>query len=121
MSQLLGSGPWSRPSSGWDLFASRTVVVAISLVIGATRAPVDARALRRHPAVTKRGQMIGGPRIAHLIWNPILEFGCPMPATMLRARRLQAEDAHAHRSVADGELAECGSHRMRPARSRRAR
>jgi hypothetical protein len=48
----------ARPSSGEDLFASRPVVVANSLVIGATRAPAFGDDIH---AVAKRGQMIGGP------------------------------------------------------------
>jgi hypothetical protein len=48
-----------RPSSGWDLFASRIVVVVKSLVIGATRAPALIDGIL---AVDKRGQMTGGRR-----------------------------------------------------------
>jgi hypothetical protein len=46
-----------RPSSGEDLFSSRTIVVATSLVIGATRATAFSVRIR---AFAKRGQMIGG-------------------------------------------------------------
>jgi hypothetical protein len=49
----------SRPSSGWVLFASRTVVVATSFVIGATRAPALIDGI---PAIDKRGQMTGERR-----------------------------------------------------------
>ena len=48
----------ARPSSGWCYFASRPVVVATSLVIGATRAPAFGDGIL---AVAKRGQMTGGP------------------------------------------------------------
>ena len=47
----------ARPSSGWCYFASRPVVVATSLVIGATRAPAFGDGIL---AVAKRGQMTGG-------------------------------------------------------------
>jgi hypothetical protein len=48
----------SRTSSGEDLFASRPLVLATSLVIGATRAPAFGDGIH---AVAKRGQMTGGP------------------------------------------------------------
>ena len=47
-----------RPSSGEYLFASRPVVVATTLVIGAPRAPAFGDGIL---AVAKRGQMTGGP------------------------------------------------------------
>ena len=52
---LPSGGP--RTSPGEDLFASRPIVVATSLVIGATRAPAFSARIR---AFAKRGQMTGG-------------------------------------------------------------
>ena len=53
------SAEWGgSASSGWCYFASRPVVVATSLVIGATRAPSFGDGIF---AVAKRGQMTGGP------------------------------------------------------------
>jgi hypothetical protein len=48
----------SRASSGEDFFASRPVVVATTMVIGAPRAPVFGDGIH---AVAKHGQMTGGP------------------------------------------------------------
>jgi hypothetical protein len=47
-----------RPSSGKGLVASRTIVVATSMVVGATRAPAFGARVR---VFAKRGQMTGGP------------------------------------------------------------
>ena len=46
-----------KPSSGQGFFASRTIVIATSLVSGATRAPVLIDGIL---AVDKHGQMTGG-------------------------------------------------------------
>jgi hypothetical protein len=52
------------------LFASRHMVVTISTVVGATRAPRSSARIR---AFAKRGQMTGGPgtrSIKNLSWGP---------------------------------------------------
>ena len=63
-----GSEAWSRPSSGQDFFASRTVVVVNLLVTGATGASPFIDGIL---AVDKRGQMIRGSEGARLNNNLI--------------------------------------------------
>jgi len=64
----VGSEAWSRPSSGQDFFASRTVVVVNLLVTGATGASPFIDGIL---AVDKRGQMIRGSEGARVNNNLI--------------------------------------------------
>jgi hypothetical protein len=65
----VGSQKQSTPSSGQYLFrVARTIAMATSLVIGATRAPAFIDGIL---AVDKRGQMIRGSSGARLIRSQI--------------------------------------------------
>ena len=61
----------ARPSSGWCYFASRPVVVATSLVIGPTRAPLSSLGIHSDRAGRK---MVPGTVARHL-GRPTLEAG----------------------------------------------
>ena len=91
----MGSQKRSTPSSGRYLFrVARTIAVATSMVIGATRAPAFIDGIL---AVDKRGPMTRGSGGARLINNQISGLRPSIASARISAWRLRVEDDHAQR------------------------